>query len=77
MNSNNIGGAKVKNLACAALIAVPQFNYTRIKKHAKSVKEHGSVLLFPETSGEVQAHLLIQWFVLYDWLFQEKLCMLV
>ena len=29
----------------------------RIKKHANSVKEHGSVLLFPETSGEVQAHL--------------------
>ena len=53
-SSSFCGGAKVKNLACAALIAVPQFNYTCIKKHAKSVKEHGSVLLFPETSGEVQ-----------------------
>ena len=56
-SSSFCGGAKVKNLACAALIAVatvPQFNYTCIKKHAKSVKEHGSVLLFPETSEEVQ-----------------------
>tara|TARA_A100001015_G_scaffold293348_1_gene369829 strand:+ start:706 stop:906 length:201 start_codon:yes stop_codon:yes gene_type:complete len=53
VNCNN----RVENLACAALIAVPQFNYTCIKKHANSVKEHGSVLLFPETSGEVQAHL--------------------